>query len=50
VGARNVEQLEDTLGGLEIRLTPEERAALPAVLPWRWVGRDQVYDRDESVR
>jgi len=50
VGARNVEQLEDTLGGLEIRLTPEERAALPAVLPGRWVGRDQVYDRDESAR
>lgn len=50
IGARNVEQLNDTLGGLTLRLTPEERAALPAVLPGRWVGRDQVYDRDESVR
>jgi aryl-alcohol dehydrogenase-like predicted oxidoreductase len=50
VGARNVAQLEDTLGGLAIRLTPEEREALPAVLPGRWVGQDQVYDRDESAR
>ena len=47
VGARNVGQLEDTLGGLAIRLTPEERAAVPAVLPGRWVGLDPVYDRAE---
>lgn len=50
VGARNLEQLNDTLGGLEIKLTPEEREAIPAVLPGRWVGMDQVYDRDYSQR
>ena len=50
VGARNVEQLDDTLGGLEIALSPEERDALPSVLPGRWVGQDQVYDRDYSSR
>ena len=31
--------------GIEIALTPEERASLPAVLPARWVGQDPVYDR-----
>jgi aryl-alcohol dehydrogenase-like predicted oxidoreductase len=50
VGARNLEQLNDTLGGLAIELTPEERATVPAVLPGRWVGLDQVYDRDYTVR
>ena len=50
VGARSVEQLNDTLGGLEIKLSQEERAAIPAVLPGRWVGVDQVYDRDEAQR
>jgi aryl-alcohol dehydrogenase-like predicted oxidoreductase len=45
VGARNLEQLNDTLGGLEISLTPEERRAIPSVLPGRWVGEDPVYDR-----
>ena len=50
VGARNLEQLNDTLGGLEIGLTPAEREAIPAVLPGRWVGMDQVYDRDYTVR
>ena len=29
VGARNLEQLNDTLGGLAIGLTPEERASYP---------------------
>jgi aryl-alcohol dehydrogenase-like predicted oxidoreductase len=50
VGARNVQQLDDTLGGLAIKLTSEERASIPAVLPGRWVGLDQVYDRDYAVR
>jgi aryl-alcohol dehydrogenase-like predicted oxidoreductase len=44
VGARNVEQLDDTLGGMEVRLSPQERAEIPAVLPGRWVGGDPVYD------
>ena len=47
VGARNVEQVTDTLGGLGRRLTPDERAAVPALLPGRWVGIDPVYDRKE---
>jgi len=45
VGARNLEQINDTLGGLEIHLTQEERASIPAVAPGRWVGNDPVYDR-----
>jgi len=46
VGARNLEQLDDTLGGLDVALTPEERKAVPALLPGRWVGKDPVYDRE----
>ncbi|MFW5689737.1 MAG: aldo/keto reductase, partial [Spirochaetota bacterium] len=45
VGARNVEQLTDSLGALDRRLTPEERAAVPALPPGRWVGEDPVYDK-----
>lgn len=45
IGARNLTQLNDTLGKLDFALTPEERAAIPAVLPGRWVGKDPVYDR-----
>ncbi len=44
VGARNVEQLTDSLGALQLRLSPEERAQLPAAVPGRWVGNDPVYD------
>jgi aryl-alcohol dehydrogenase-like predicted oxidoreductase len=44
MGARNLEQLNDTFGGLDIALTPEEREAIPAMLPGRWVGQDPVYD------
>jgi len=46
VGARNLEQLDDTLGGLDISLTPEERGSIPAIPSGRWVGNDPVYDRD----
>jgi len=45
VGARSLEQLLDTLGGAELRLTPREREAIPAVPAGRWVGLDPVYDR-----
>ena len=45
VGARNLDQLNDTLGGLDLRLSPEERSSVPAVLSGRWVGLDPVYDR-----
>lgn len=45
MGARNLEQFNDTVGGLDIHLTAEERNALPAVMPGRWVGVDPVYDR-----
>jgi aryl-alcohol dehydrogenase-like predicted oxidoreductase len=45
VGARNVAQLDDTLGGLALHLTADERDAVPSVLPGRWVGKDPVYDR-----
>ncbi len=45
IGARNLRQLEDTLGRLDFQLTPEDRETIPAVLPGRWVGKDPVYDR-----
>ena len=45
MGARNLEQLNDTIQGLQIVLSPEERAAIPAVRPGYWVGQDPVYDR-----
>jgi aryl-alcohol dehydrogenase-like predicted oxidoreductase len=45
MGARTMEQFNDTIAGMEIQLAPEERAAIPAVLPGRWVGQDPVYDR-----
>ena len=44
VGARDVGQMEDTLGGLDIVLSPQARAAIPAIAPGRWVGLDPVYD------
>ena len=45
IGARNLEQLNDTMGGIDIALTPEERAAIPSMPSGRWVGVDPVYDR-----
>ncbi len=45
VGARNVEQLLDSLGALDRSLTVEERAAVPAIATGRWVGEDPLYDR-----
>ena len=47
VGARNLEQLNDTLGGLEVDLTPEDREAIPAMPSGGWVGIDPVYDRTD---
>jgi aryl-alcohol dehydrogenase-like predicted oxidoreductase len=45
LGARTLAQFIDSIQGLAIKLSPEERAAIPAVLPGRWVGKDPVYDR-----
>lgn len=45
IGARTLDQLNDTLGRLDFVLSPEEREAIPAVRPGRWVGKDPVYDR-----
>ena len=45
LGARTLEQLKDSLQGLAVKLGAEERAAVPAMLPGRWVGQDPVYDR-----
>ncbi|MHB1005294.1 MAG: aldo/keto reductase [Chloroflexota bacterium] len=47
VGARSLAQFEDTLGGLKIELTPEERASIPSARPGQWIGVDPVYDRGE---
>jgi aryl-alcohol dehydrogenase-like predicted oxidoreductase len=45
IGARTLEQINDTLGRLDYALTPEDREMIPSVLPGRWVGKDPVYDR-----
>ena len=45
LGARTIEQIKDSLEGINIRLNPEERAKVPAIPPGRWVGIDPVYDR-----
>ena len=47
IGARNMEQITDTIGGLALSLTTEERDAIPSLPPGRWVGIDPVYDRRE---
>jgi aryl-alcohol dehydrogenase-like predicted oxidoreductase len=44
VGARCLEQLDDSLGALDFSLSSEEREQIPAVAPARWVGDDPVYD------
>jgi aryl-alcohol dehydrogenase-like predicted oxidoreductase len=48
LGARSLEQIEDSIQGVDIELTPEGRAAVPSVLAGRWVGVDPVYDREEA--
>lgn len=45
LGARNVKQITDSLSGMDLHLTPEERKSIPAVLPGRWTGQDPIYDR-----
>lgn len=44
LGARSLEQFNDTLQGADLALSAEERATIPAVLPGRWVGRDPYVD------
>lgn len=46
LGARNLDQLNDTLTGLDLTLTAEEREAIPSVRTGRWVGECPVYDRN----
>ena len=45
LGARSLEQIKDSLKGADLRLTSEERAAIPAVQAAHWVGEDPVYGR-----
>jgi aryl-alcohol dehydrogenase-like predicted oxidoreductase len=45
IGARTLDQLNDTLGRLDFYLTPADRDTIPAISPGRWVGHDPVYDR-----
>ena len=45
LGARSLEQLQDSLRGAELELGPEARDALPAVESGRWIGADPVYSR-----
>ena len=45
VGARSLEQLQDSLKGAELSLAPEQRASIPAVPSGRWIGIDPIYDR-----
>ncbi len=46
IGARTLDQLNDSLGRPDFELTLEDRAAIPAIMSGRWVGQDPVYDRD----
>ncbi len=48
LGARNTDQLRDSMAAVHIRLSPEERAEIPAIRSGRWVGIDQTYDREEA--
>jgi aryl-alcohol dehydrogenase-like predicted oxidoreductase len=45
LGARSLEQITDSLKGVEINLSAEERAAIPAVPAAHWVGEDPVYGK-----
>ena len=45
LGARNLEQIKDSLQGVDIELSPEQRLAIPAIPQGQWVGRDPVYLR-----
>lgn len=46
LGARSMEQIQDSLQGTNISLTEEQRASIPAVVQGRWIGIDPVYDRE----
>ena len=50
VGARSVAQLRDSLGGLDVTLTAQEREQVPAVPGGRWLEVDPVYDRERVQR
>lgn len=50
VGARTLEQIKDSLGGLDVKLTAEEREQVPAVPPGRWLEVDPVYDRGRGQK
>lgn len=45
VGARNVEQFNDSVGAMKVTLGPDERATIPAVPVGRRIGIDLAYDR-----
>ncbi len=45
LGARNLDQLKDSLQGAQIELSAEERKTIPAIRPGCWVGVEPVYDR-----
>jgi aryl-alcohol dehydrogenase-like predicted oxidoreductase len=45
LGARSLEQLQDSLRGAELKLGEEERNVVPAVESGRWIGTDPVYGR-----
>jgi aryl-alcohol dehydrogenase-like predicted oxidoreductase len=45
LGSRSLAQITDALKGAEIHLTPDERAAIPAVQAAHWVGEDPIYGR-----
>ena len=45
LGARNVEQLKESLQGAQMELSEEEREKIPAIRSGFWVGVDPVYDK-----
>lgn len=46
IGARNMEQIKDSIQGIDVKLTPEEREGIPAIGSGEWIGLDPVYNRE----
>jgi 1-deoxyxylulose-5-phosphate synthase len=43
IGARNLDQIRDTIQGIAMKLSPQERAQVPAIPAGTWVGVDPLY-------
>jgi 1-deoxyxylulose-5-phosphate synthase len=46
LGARNLDQIRDSIQGIGLKLSTEDRASIPSIASGKWVGIDPVYDRN----